>query len=114
MDEVVNFDIVENDKYLLSIGKNGYGKLTDLEEFKLQGRGGKGIISYKCTDKTGEVVAAMVVSKDDEVMLITQSGIIIRIPAEQISVFGRSTQGVRLMNIKDSEVVAVAKYIGEE
>ena len=114
LDEVVNFDIVENDKYLLSIGKNGYGKLTDLEEFKLQGRGGKGIISYKCTDKTGEVVAAMVVSKDDEVMLITQSGIIIRIPAEQISVFGRSTQGVRLMNIKDSEVVAVAKYIGEE
>lgn len=114
LDEVVNFDIVENDKYLLSIGKNGYGKLTDLEEFKLQGRGGKGIISYKCTDKTGEVVAAMVVSKDDEVMLITQSGIIIRIPTEQISVFGRSTQGVRLMNIKDSEVVAVAKYIGEE
>ena len=114
LDEVVNFDIVENDKYLLSIGKNGYGKLTDLEEFKLQGRGGKGIISYKCTDKTGEVVAAMVVSKDDEVMLITQSNIIIRIPAEQISVFGRSTQGVRLMNIKDSEVVAVAKYIGEE
>lgn len=114
LDEVVNFDIVEKDKYLLSIGKNGYGKLTDLDEFKVQSRAGKGIISYKCTDKTGEVIAAMVVSKDDEVMLITQSGIIIRIPVEQISVFGRSTQGVRLMNIKDSEVVAVAKYIGEE
>lgn len=112
-DQVVNFSIVDDEKYLVSVGENGYGKLTPLTEFNNQNRAGMGVISYKVTEKTGNVIAALVVSKEDELMLITEEGIIIRIGVDQISIFGRNTQGVKLMNLKDSQVVAVAKFIGE-
>lgn len=113
-DCVVGFDINDLDKYLLVISEKGYGKMTKSSEYKLQKRGGKGLIAYKAVKKTGKVVSAKVVTKDDELMMITEKGIIIRIEAKGISVQGRSTSGVKLMNIKDSEVVAVAKYIGED
>ena len=113
-DCVVGFDINDLDKYLLVISEKGYGKMTKSSEYKLQRRGGKGLIAYKAVKKTGKVVSAKVVTKDDELMMITEKGIIIRIEAKGISVQGRSTSGVKLMNIKDSEVVAVAKYIGED
>lgn len=113
-DCVVGFDINDHDKYLLVISEKGYGKMTKSSEYKLQKRGGKGLIAYKSVPKTGKVVSAKVVTKDDELMMITEKGIIIRIEAKGISVQGRSTSGVKLMNIKDSEIVAVAKYIGED
>lgn len=113
-DCVVGFDINDLDKYLLVISEKGYGKMTKSSEYKLQRRGGKGLIAYKVAPKTGKVVSAKVVTKDDELMMITEKGIIIRIETKGISVQGRSTSGVKLMNIKDSEVVAVAKYIGED
>lgn len=112
-DEVVSFSIVDDDKYLASVGSKGYGKLTSLKEFNNQNRGGVGVISHKVTEKTGDVVATYVVSKDDQLLLITEEGVIIRIGVDQISTFGRNTQGVKLMNLKDSEIVAVAKFIGE-
>lgn len=112
-DEVVNFSIVDDNKFLASVGVNGYGKLTPLTEFNNQNRGGMGVISYKITEKTGNVISSLVVSKEDQLMLITEEGVIIRISVDQISIFGRNTQGVKLMNLKDSKVVAVAKFIGE-
>ncbi|EFI41681.1 MULTISPECIES: DNA gyrase subunit A [Peptoniphilus] len=112
-DEVVGFDVVSADKYLLVISQNGFGKLTPIDEYRIQSRAGKGIITYKVKDKTGDLVSAKIIDKNDEIMMITSEGIIIRIETEGISVMGRSTSGVKLMNIKDSEVVAVAKYIGD-
>ena len=112
-DEVVAFDIVDDDKYLLVISEKGFGKMTLLSEYRIQTRAGKGIITYKTKDKTGEVISAKVIDKNDEVMMITSKGVIIRIQTEGISVMGRSTSGVKLMNIKDSDIVAVAKYIGD-
>ena len=113
-DEVVSFDIAENEKYLLVISQGGYGKMTKMSEYRNQNRGGIGLITYKITEKTGKVISAKVIDKSDEVMMITEKGIVIRIQTEGISVMGRHTSGVKLMNLKDSEVVAVAKYVGDE
>lgn len=112
-DKVVNFSVLGEDNFLVSVGENGYGKLTPVSEFNNQNRGGKGVISYKVTEKTGEVVASFVVSKENQLMIITEEGTVIRISVDQISTFGRNTQGVKLINIKDSKVVAVAIFIGE-
>lgn len=112
-DQVVNFSRIEKDKYLISVGENGYGKLTDLDEFNVQNRGGKGVISYKVTEKTGKVVGSFVVGKEDQLMIISEDGTVIRIAADQISILGRNTQGVRLINVKNSKVVALAIFIGE-
>ena len=88
--------------------------MTKMSEYINQNRGGIGLITYKITEKTGKVVSAKVIDKSDEVMMITEKGVVIRIQTEGISVMGRHTSGVKLMNIKDSEVVAVAKYVGDE
>lgn len=112
-DEVVASDIALDHKYLLVISENGYGKMTKLEEYKVQNRGGKGLITYKIKPKTGKVASAKVIDRTDEVMMITEGGTIIRLQTEGISVMGRNTSGVKLMNIKDSKIVAVAKYIGD-
>lgn len=113
-DEVVAFEIPQDDKYLLVISENGFGKMTKMTEYRKQNRAGVGLLTYKATEKSGKLVSAKVIDKSDEIMIITVSGIIIRIGCEGISVMGRHTTGVKLMNIKDSEVVSVAKYIGEE
>ncbi|KXO16597.1 DNA gyrase, A subunit [Clostridiales bacterium KA00134] len=112
-DQVVGFDINFKDKYLLVISEKGYGKMTKTEEYKIQNRGGKGLITYNVKEKTGPLMSAKVVDKEDELMMITEKGVIIRIEAADISIQGRATSGVKLMNLKDSEIVAVAKYIGE-
>lgn len=113
-DEVVAFEIPQDDKYLLVISENGFGKMTKMAEYRKQNRSGVGLLTYKATKKSGNLVSAKVLDKSDEIMIITVSGIIIRIGCEGISTMGRHTTGVKLMNIKDSEVVSVAKYIGEE
>ena len=110
-DEVVATDLVTDEEdYLLVISKRGFGKKTKLSEYRTQLRGGKGIITYNITEKTGEIVSAKVVNDLDDIMMITLNGTIIRLEAKEISTMGRNTQGVTLMKTENGEVVAVAKY----
>lgn len=114
-DRLVGMELAEEGKDILVISINGYGKRTALEEYKTQSRGGKGIKTYNITDRTGELVTAKVVEEDDEIMIISLLGVVIRLKAKGISRMGRHTQGVTLMKTtKDDKVVAVAKVITEE
>ena len=106
-DEVVAMQVRGQGEYLLVVSEKGLGKRTGMDEFTVQNRGGKGVKCYKITDKTGNVVGAKAVNEDNEVMLITTEGIIIRIPCNGISIMGRITSGVKLMNV-DAENVSVA------
>lgn len=106
-DEIVAMQVRNQGEYLLVVSEKGLGKRTGMDEFTVQNRGGKGVKCYKITDKTGNVVGAKAVNEDNEVMLITTEGIIIRIPCNGISIMGRITSGVKLMNV-DSENVSVA------
>lgn len=114
-DYVVDLSIVENNEYLFSVTENGYGKKTLLQHYKVQNRGGKGIKTYKITKKTGNIVAAKLLNIDDEVILVSSKGDIIRLLAKDISTVGRQTQGVILKKVKinDEKIVACAKYIGD-
>lgn len=114
-DYAVCLDIaVEGEKFLV-ISEYGYGKRTPLDEYKVQNRGGMGLLTYKVTDKTGPVVGATVCRYDDEMMLINSNGVAIRINVDDISVSGRSTMGVKLMRTLDDEaVVAIAKIPASE
>ena len=112
-DSVVAMDLVQADKHLLVLSELGFGKRTPLDEYKVQRRGGTGLKTYNIKDKTGEIVSAKVVDETDEIMMISQGGTIIRLKAMEISIMGRSTQGVTLMKINDDRVVAVAKYVEE-
>ena len=116
-DEVVGMQLDSQGEELLLVSEYGLGKRTDIHEFGVQHRGGKGVKCYKITEKTGFVVAAKVVHEDQEVMLITNEGIIIRIEVSGISVRGRVTSGVKLMNLdssKDIVVASIAKVRKEE
>ena len=113
-DVVVAMELVQPDQHLLVISELGFGKRTPLGEYKVQRRGGTGLKTYSIKDKTGDIVSAKVVDATDEIMMISQAGTIIRLVAEEISIMGRSTQGVTLMKTKDDRVVAVAKYVDEE
>jgi len=114
-DEAVGMEILEEDDDVLIVTKNGYGKRTPASEYRLQSRGGKGLITCKVTDKTGTVVAVETVKGDEDVMLITAGGILIRMGIQDISVFGRNTQGVKLITLGEEAAVAtVAKVAKEE
>lgn len=113
-DQVVAMELVEDNKKLLAISEYGFGKRTSLDEYKTQNRGGKGLITYNIREKTGDIVSAKVVDDNDEIMMISFNGTIIRLIAKDISIMGRSTQGVTLMKMKDDRVVAVAKYVEQE
>ncbi len=109
-DEVVDVGIVEKDKQLLVISENGYGKRTHEQEYKTQRRGGVGIKTINITEKTGKLAGLKVVGEHEEIMLINDAGIIIRMSVSEISTFGRDTQGVRLMKLaEDTRVVCVAR-----
>ncbi len=111
-DEIVAMQIDSQGKYMLIVSENGLGKRTDMEEFSCQHRGGKGVKCYKILEKTGNVIGAKAVNEDNEVMLITNEGIIIRLSVNGISKLGRITSGVKLMDIdteKDIRVASVAK-----
>ena len=99
---------------LLAITENGFGKRTELDEYRVQTRGGKGVITYKITPKTGVIVGIRIVTESDDVMLITDKGTIIRISAKDISVLGRSTQGVTLMRTNEGKVVSIEKIPEED
>jgi DNA gyrase subunit A len=114
-DEVVGMAVVRQGGTMLSVAQNGYGKRTDLEEYRLQSRGGVGIINIQTSDRNGKVVGMAYVDADDEVMLITQQGMILRMKAGDVRVIGRATQGVRLIEMEEGDrVVAVAKLAEKE
>ena len=115
-DYVVGMEPIYDEKaYLLTITENGFGKRTELDEYRVQTRAGKGVITYKITPKTGKVVGIKIVKDEDDVMLITDKGIIIRLEIPGISVLGRSTQGVTLMKTNDGgKVVSIAKVSPDE
>ncbi len=116
-DEVVAMELVEKDQELLVVTEKGYGKRTKAKDYKIQVRGGKGLLTYDKSKfaKTGELVGAMVVDEDDDVMLINSSGIIIRIKANEVSRLGRATQGVKIMRVQDDvNIIAMAKVAKEE
>jgi len=104
-DSVVAMGTLDDDRTILTVTEKGYGKRTKLSEYRSQSRGGSGIINIKVTDKNGPVVAVIQVKDSDEIMISTSTGKIIRIVMKDVSVIGRSTQGVKLMNISDGEVV---------
>ena len=92
-----------------------FGKRSKIEDYRLQSRGGKGVINIKTSSRNGKVVAMRPVRDDDEVMMITQGGMAVRIPVKDILVMGRATQGVRVVNLKpDDRVVSIAKVEKEE
>ena len=114
-DVAVCLDIAVEGEKLLVISENGYGKRTPLDEYKLQNRGGMGLITYKTSEKTGLVVGATVCKADDEMMLINNNGVAIRINVADISVTSRATMGVKLMRtLEDEAVVATAKIPASE
>lgn len=114
-DNVVDLSVLDENEYLFSVTERGYGKKTLLKYYKEQNRGGKGLKTYKITDKTGKIVASKLVNMDDEIILVSVNGDIIRLKAKDISTVGRATQGVKLkrVNSDDQKIVAAAKYIAE-
>lgn len=113
-DYVVGMEIVSDEDTILAVTENGFGKRTYVEEYTKQKRGGKGILTYKVTDKTGTVIGTKIAKDEDDILLISTSGIIIRMCAEEISILGRATQGVTLMRTdEDNKVVSLAKIVPE-
>lgn len=116
-DSVVSGLLIKNEdeEMILTVTENGFGKRTRVNEYPLQGRGGKGVINFKCSDKTGNIVEVKPVRDDEELMAITSSGVVIRTPIESVSIYGRATQGVKIMRTSDEEkVVAIAKVKSEK
>ena len=116
-DNVIGMEsIVSNNKgvTLLAITENGFGKRTELDEYRVQNRGGRGVITYKITPKTGNIVGIRMAKEDDDVMLITNSGTIIRINVKDVSILGRATQGVTLMRTNENEKVVSIETVEPE
>jgi DNA gyrase subunit A len=110
----VNALIVAEPGYILTASENGFGKLTPLEEFPTHGRGGQGVIALQITDRNGRMVGALQVSMDDEIMLMSQSGVLVRTPVKEISVVGRNTQGVRLIRLEEGDQLSGLDRIAGE
>jgi DNA gyrase subunit A len=110
-DYLIGMEVVEKEGLILSIAENGYGKRTDLKDYRLTARGGKGVINMKTTGKTGQVVAILSVKEDSDLVIVSQSGKIIRIESSTIRQVGRSTQGVRLVTLEEGDKVAAASVI---
>lgn len=104
-DELIGMDYAPPNTTLLTITENGFGKRTALEEYRLINRGGKGVINIQTTERNGKVVGIKTVTEEDDVMIITKQGIIIRVPVKTISVIGRNTQGVTIMKLKETDKV---------
>ena len=114
-DEVVAMEVVREGGTLLTVAQNGYGKRTELGEYRLQSRGGVGIINIQTSDRNGKVVGIAYVSDDDELMIISQQGMIIRMRAGDVRAIGRATQGVRLIEMEEGDaVVGIAKLAEKE
>ncbi|MCG3172353.1 MAG: DNA gyrase subunit A [Myxococcota bacterium] len=112
-DEVIGMEVLDEGSTILAVSSRGYGKRTELEEYRLQSRGGKGIITMKTTDRIGTLVAALQAQDQDDIMIITTGGTLIRSSAAEISRIGRNAQGVRLINLEGDETVASVTRIRE-
>jgi DNA gyrase subunit A len=111
-EEVVGMEILNEGATILTVTENGFGKRTRTEEYRSQARGGKGILTIKTTERNGPVVCAYQVTNQDQLMIITEQGKIIRLRVMDISVIGRNTQGVKLMGLGEGEkVVGVARLM---
>lgn len=114
-DYVVSAELIEEGYKVLNVTNNGYGKRTEANDFNVQYRGGKGVKIHQLTEKTGNLVGVIMVSDNEELMLITSEGVIIRLRGKEISTFGRVSQGVKLMNLAEGvKVVSVAKITEED
>ncbi len=114
-DEVVGMEVVREGGTLLTVAQNGYGKRTELDEYRLQSRGGVGIINIQTSDRNGKVVGIAYVHEDDELMIISQQGMILRMRAGDVRAIGRATQGVRMIEMEEGDaVVAIAKLAEKE
>jgi DNA gyrase subunit A len=112
-DEVVGMEILSPGATILTVTENGYGKRTPLEDYRIQGRGGQGIITIKVSARNGPVLGIAQVLEDDEVMLITDGGRVLRCPVKGISTMGRATQGVRVMDLDADENLASMARMAE-
>ena len=107
--------IVLGEGPILTVSARGYGKLTEMAEFPLHGRGGQGVIALQTSDRNGALVGALQVKPDDEIMLINSSGTLVRVPVSDIPVLGRNTQGVRIMRLEEVEkLVGLERIAGED
>ncbi|MDH5804168.1 MAG: DNA gyrase subunit A, partial [Gemmatimonadota bacterium] len=114
-DEVIGMVVLKRDSTLLCVSEKGLGKRSKIGDYRVQKRGGKGIITLKRTEKTGDIVALKEVLPEDELMMITRHGVIIRVPVEGIRVSGRNTQGVKVMNLDSGDtVVDVTRVVNED
>ena len=113
-DEVVAAEVAEEKTAILTVAENGFGKRTRIEDYPLQGRGGKGVISIKLTEKGGKVTGLLQVRDEDEVVMIAGGGKLIRTTAQNISIHGRNTQGVKLMDTADEKIVSLAKVVEKD
>ena len=113
-DRVVGMEVLDEGSTILTVTENGYGKRTPTGEYRRQSRGGKGILTIKTSERNGPVVYTCQVTDSDQLMIITEKGKIIRLRASEISVIGRNTQGVRLINLEEEKVVGVAKVVEED
>ena len=113
-DEVVGAAVISSDDSVLTVTENGYGKRTAVEEYRVQTRGGKGVLAIKTSERNGNVVGVLTVHDDDQVMLIANSGKIIRMPMDTLRLIGRNTQGVRLINLEEHELVAGLSMLARE
>ncbi|KAF5072746.1 DNA gyrase subunit A [Acetobacterium wieringae] len=113
-DVVVGMDIVKEELFVLCVSENGYGKLSASDLYRPQKRGGKGVQTYKVTKKTGELVGFCVISRDGEIMMINNQGVVIKLEGNDISAVGRNTQGVRLMKLSPDESIATISKVYKE
>jgi len=113
-DEVVAAEVADEKATILSVAENGLGKRTKIEDYPLQGRGGKGVISLKLTEKGGKVAGLLLVRDEDQLVMISSAGKVVRTKAEGISILGRNTQGVKLMGVDEGKIVSVAKVAEKE
>jgi DNA gyrase subunit A len=113
-DEVVGMVVVEQGATLLTVTENGFGKRSPLEEYATKHRGGKGIINIRTTARNGKVIAIKEVKDPDDIMIITRKGVVIRCPIATVSVIGRNTQGVRLINLDEGDVVTDVAHLARE
>jgi DNA gyrase subunit A len=113
-DAVVAMEVVNPGATMLTVCEHGHGKRTALDEYRVQGRGGKGLINIKVTERTGRVVGIKQVTEADELMIMTTTGNLIRLPVRELAVISRNTQGVRLISLGDDDAVASVATIEEE
>ena len=110
-DRVVGMVVADPEATLLTVCEKGYGKRTELSDYRTQSRGGKGLITIKCTERNGKLVGAVQVFDGDELMLISNQGTLVRTAADEVSLLGRNTQGVRIIRTKPGESLVQAERI---